>query len=111
MKSVDIKHVILSRLKEGAHLTLFLDYDGTLVPIAPTPAQAVADPSLLELLGALSQNPQIRAVIVSGRPLEDLRRMLPVAGLTIAGLYGSETWLADGTLKRWQPDNGAREAL
>ena len=38
--------------------TLLLDYDGTLVPIAPRPELAVPDDELLELLAALSTRPR-----------------------------------------------------
>jgi trehalose 6-phosphate phosphatase len=91
-----IRHAILAHLRGGGHLTLFLDYDGTLVPIAPTPAEALPDQALLELLAQLARAPSIRTVIISGRSLDALRRMLPVHGLILAGLYGVEMQMADG---------------
>ena len=56
----------------GAPVCLLLDYDGTLVPIAPTPAEARPDPALLDLLRALCARPRTRVEVVSGRPREDL---------------------------------------
>jgi trehalose 6-phosphate phosphatase len=80
----------LHHLRNGGHLTLFLDYDGTLVPIAPTPGEAVPDQPLLELLTELSQNPLFQLVIISGRPLSILKAWLPVHHIVLAGLYGAE---------------------
>jgi trehalose 6-phosphate synthase/phosphatase len=56
----------------GAPLTLLLDYDGTLVPIAPTPAQARPDAELVTLLAALARRPDRHIHIVSGRPHETI---------------------------------------
>ena len=49
-------------------LTLLLDYDGTLVPIAPTPDQAQPDAELVTLLSALARRRDRHIHIVSGRP-------------------------------------------
>jgi trehalose 6-phosphate synthase/phosphatase len=52
----------------GGPLTLLLDYDGTLVPIAPTPDQATPDRELVSLLEALARRRDREIHIVSGRP-------------------------------------------
>jgi trehalose 6-phosphate synthase/phosphatase len=61
---------------EGARrapwLTILLDYDGTLVPIAQAPELAAPDPQLLSLLGALSKRPGTDVHLVSGRLRETL---------------------------------------
>ncbi len=77
-------------LKLGKGVWLFLDYDGTLVPIARTPDEAQPDAALLDLLSHLASAPQIRTVILSGRPLSSLRAMLPVPNVVLAGVYGVE---------------------
>lgn len=100
MPRKDIQKAILSHLADGGHLTLFLDYDGTLVPIAPTPAEAIPDPPIIALLTRLGEARSIRAVILSGRPLDDLRQMLPLSGLILGGLYGLEMQLGDQTILR-----------
>jgi trehalose 6-phosphate phosphatase len=85
---------VLTRLREhvqaGGRMWLFIDYDGTLVPIAPTPDQALPDSDLLSLLGELAQAPALRPAIVSGRALVTLQALLPVQGLVLAGTYGIE---------------------
>jgi trehalose 6-phosphate synthase/phosphatase len=53
-------------------LTLLLDYDGTLVPIAPTPDLAVPDVELLNLLATVSKRAELVLHIVSGRPRDIL---------------------------------------
>lgn len=54
----------------GQSLTLLLDYDGTLVPIAATPDLAAPDAELLALLAALAGRADIDLHLVSGRPHE-----------------------------------------
>lgn len=86
----DLAERLSRHLKLGGQLWLFLDYDGTLVPIAPTPDQARPDADLLRLLADLARRPGLRVAIVSGRPLAVLQAFLPVPGLILAGLYGGE---------------------
>jgi trehalose 6-phosphate phosphatase len=71
-------------------LSLFLDFDGTLVAIAPTPdAVSVEDP-LRALLARLHARLAGRLVLLSGRALDDLRdRLGPFDGLA-AGSHGLE---------------------
>ncbi|MGE5265263.1 MAG: trehalose-phosphatase [Acidobacteriota bacterium] len=83
-------------LVAGGSLWLFLDYDGTLVPIARTPSEARPDAELLVLLASLARYPQFRLTILSGRPLVSLREMLPVPGLILAGTYGLEIQYPSG---------------
>ena len=96
---------IQRHLSGGGHLTLFLDYDGTLVPIAPTPAEAVPDVDLLELLRSLVEMPSLRTIILSGRPADELQRMLPVPGLILGALYGVEVQMGEQRILR-EPDHG-----
>ncbi len=111
MNKSDVQGAILAHLRGDGHVTLFLDYDGTLVPIAPTPAEAVPDDELLELLDQLCKQPSLRTVVLSGRPLVELRRMLPVQGLLIAALYGVEMQMGDNpALRRPSPD-GQRASI
>ncbi|MFL5335219.1 MAG: trehalose-phosphatase [Geminicoccaceae bacterium] len=67
---------------------LFLDYDGTLVAIAPTPDEALADKGLRELLARMEQRLGGALAIVTGRPVADIDRFLAPLRLTVAGLHG-----------------------
>ena len=56
----------------ASRLALVLDYDGTLVDIAPRLQDAAPDPALCSLLGRIEEAPGVRLVILSGRALPDL---------------------------------------
>jgi trehalose 6-phosphate synthase/phosphatase len=61
-------------LPRSGPLTLLIDYDGTLVPYADTPDDAVPDAELLRLLATLASNPYIQLHIVSGRAIDAINR-------------------------------------
>lgn len=67
---------VVERLRAAPRLLLLLDYDGTLVPFAPLPDQAVPDAELLELLRDLAARPGTIVHVVSGRSRESLERWL-----------------------------------
>lgn len=81
--------MVLTR-KQNRGLLLFLDYDGTLVEIAPRPELATPSPELLGLLARLAARPGWAVVVVSGRPLKDLLALLPIPGLNYLGSHGGE---------------------
>jgi trehalose 6-phosphate synthase/phosphatase len=73
---------LLQQYRAATRRLLLLDYDGTLVPFAPTPRLAQPDAELMEILSSLSADPLNDLVIVSGRPRRDLEEFfgrLPVA--------------------------------
>ncbi len=96
--SSKILAILRQHLLAGGRLWLFLDYDGTLVPIARTPDEARPDIELLALLARLAEMTTIRVAILSGRSLSSLQAMLPFQQLILAGTYGVEISL---------PGNGA----
>lgn len=67
---------------------LLLDFDGTLVEIAPRPDAVRVPPELPGLLHRLSEELCGALAIVSGRPLRDLDHFLPVP-LAMAGDHGA----------------------
>ena len=67
---------------------LFLDFDGTLVEIAPRPDAVVVPPTLPRLLERLSRRLGGALAVVSGRPLAELDRYLPV-GVVKVGDHGA----------------------
>jgi alpha,alpha-trehalase len=73
---------------------VFLDYDGTLAGIAPSPEEAVlADASRAVLLRLAGRWP---VAIVSGRDRADVEQMVGVDGLYYAGSHGFDISGPDG---------------
>ncbi|QOY95093.1 trehalose-phosphatase [Massilia sp. UMI-21] len=90
---------------EGA---LFLDFDGTLVDIAPLPSQVIVPPALLAALGVLQLRLGGRLAVISGRPIAELDSLLAPLVLPAAGVHGMERRGADGVLRRLPPPDFTR---
>ncbi|MEW6704749.1 MAG: trehalose-phosphatase [Pseudomonadota bacterium] len=69
---------------------LFLDFDGTLVEIAPRPDGIVLDPMLRGALARLHQRLGGAVAIVSGRPIAEIDHWLQPLQLPCAGVHGAE---------------------
>ena len=70
----------------GRRPALFLDYDGTLSPIAARPELAALPAATREVLARLAR--QVPVVIVSGRGREDVAALVGLSGLAYAGSHG-----------------------
>lgn len=82
----------------------FLDVDGTLIHIAPTPSAISMPVWLPGLLTRLSERHGGALAVVSGRTLDNLGQLLaPFAG-PAAGLHGIERRSPDGRVTRPAPD-------
>jgi trehalose 6-phosphate synthase/phosphatase len=79
---------LLERLRAAPALVLLLDYDGTLVPFAPTPDLATPDAALLELLGDLAARPATVVHVVSGRSRETLEGWLGSLAIGLHAEHG-----------------------
>ncbi len=87
-------------LKGAFSFFIFLDYDGTLVPIAPSPKEALPKRKVFNTLHKLTSCPHIKASIVSGRKVEDLKKILPLKNVFYVGVHGLEvTPQEDHTVK------------
>ena len=78
----------------------FIDFDGTLVDFARTPAEVRVDPELRWLLDAAHSAVHGALAIVSGRPLAELDRFIGLPHLPIAGQHGLEWRDAFGCVAR-----------
>jgi alpha,alpha-trehalose-phosphate synthase [UDP-forming]/trehalose-phosphatase len=70
-------------------LVIVSDLDGTLVPVAPTPEEAVPEPDLLELVRSLAALPGVHVIVVSGRPHDVLERCFPDASVWLVAEHGA----------------------
>jgi trehalose 6-phosphate phosphatase len=68
---------------------LLCDIDGTISPIAPRPDAAVVPDAAKDVLAALVDRLGLVAFI-SGRALQDARRMIPLDGAAYVGAHGVE---------------------
>jgi trehalose-phosphatase len=80
----------IKQLLKGRKIFIFLDYDGTLAPIAERPASAVIPKQTKDLLRELSRNPQFRIAVISGRSLQDISRMVGLNDIIYGGNHGLE---------------------
>jgi trehalose 6-phosphate phosphatase len=71
-------------------ILLFLDYDGTLAPIASTPEEAFLPQENKLLLERLVKSPSVQIVVISGRALIDVKNMVGIKGLVYSGNHGWE---------------------
>src|SRR5260221_3595235 len=62
----------LAAFRAARSRLVLLDYDGTLVPFAPRPRDAVPPPAVVDLVARLAGAPGVTAAIVSGRSRADL---------------------------------------
>ncbi len=81
---------VLDRLRTASDVFCFLDYDGTLTPIAQTPDEAHPLPGTAALIARLSRAVGTEVAIVTGRSIDDLRRFVDVAGISYIGIHGLE---------------------
>lgn len=96
---------------DPACVALFLDVDGTLLEFAPHPDDVLVEPSLPLLLMSLRQRLGGALAPVSGRPLEQIDRLLGLPPGGAAGLHGAEWRGVDGVVARDAHDAGVLSAL
>jgi trehalose 6-phosphate phosphatase len=71
-------------------ISLFVDADGTLLDIAPTPDEASASVELLDVLARVQRALDGALAIVSGRRIEDLDRLFSPLKLPASGIHGAQ---------------------
>jgi trehalose 6-phosphate phosphatase len=81
---------IRERLRAAKHWAFFLDFDGTLVNLRRRPGDVRMPREARIVLKHLAAHLNVRVVIVSGRPLRDVRELISVKGLRYFGVHGGE---------------------
>jgi trehalose 6-phosphate phosphatase len=77
---------------------LFLDFDGTLVDIAPQPEAVIVPSDLVATLTALNKYLGGALALISGRPIDQIDAFLQPLRLPSAGVHGAERRGASGHL-------------
>jgi trehalose-phosphatase len=92
-------HSIAKRLAKSNCLVLFLDYDGTLTPIRKAPSEAALAPKTERILQRLARLPNVHLIIVTGRSLSDIQRLIPAEKIGFVANHGfqilvhNEEWI------------------
>jgi trehalose 6-phosphate phosphatase len=81
---------VAPRLSRASKIALFLDFDGTLAPIRPTPQEVTFQAPLKKALAELSDSPRFFIWIISGRRRSDIRERIGLRGVRYLGLHGWE---------------------
>jgi trehalose 6-phosphate phosphatase len=79
------------KIRRNGRVTVFLDFDGTLVDIAPRPELVRLTSTARSNLGCLARHPNATVVIVSGRRRPELLKHIGIPGIHYFGLYGWES--------------------
>ncbi len=87
----------LPELMARGPVALFLDFDGTLVEIAPEPDAILVPGGLADRLHRLRDRLDGRLALVSGRALDDLESHIGRCEIARAGSHGLHCLRADGT--------------
>jgi trehalose 6-phosphate phosphatase len=96
---------------DAPHHALFLDFDGTLVDIAPRPDAIVVHPDLSAILLRLKDRLGGALAIVTGRSVGVIDAELAPARFDVAGLHGAEMRVAGNSLEAAPPCDAVRESV
>ena len=89
-RQIRLARALLHAHRTHAHLALLFDYDGTLTPIVAHPRLARLDRAMRAVLRRLASRPDVSLGIISGRSLDDLRRLTRIPRAILAGTCGLE---------------------
>src|SRR5262245_31402692 len=97
-RQLDIARLLEARRSGG--LVAIFDLDGTLAPIAPTPAAARVSVAARRALRRLVGRADTTVGVVSGRPLAEVMRLVGRRGFWLAGLHGAVRRPPGGGVRR-----------
>ncbi|HTP13702.1 MAG TPA: trehalose-phosphatase [Bacteroidota bacterium] len=84
---------IAEDLRKAEEAFLFLDFDGTIVPLRKTPSRAVLSGRMRNLLLRLARLRGTTLGIITGRSLADIRKHVNIPGMVLAANHGFEILL------------------
>ena len=89
---------------------LFLDFDGTLAPIASRPDEVEPNPSVIALLRQAHDALDRRVAVVSGRPIGEIDQLTGHALTCVAGLHGLQRRCPTGVLHECEAHPAVEQA-
>ena len=81
---------IAARIRTSHRIALFLDFDGTLVRIAPRPNRVRLVAATRRILRRLANHPRVIITVISGRRRAELLQYIGIRNIRYLGLYGWE---------------------
>lgn len=82
---------VVHALHSAKHLVLFVDFDGTLVRLRRRPGDVKPlDLPSRRVLRRLAGHQRLTLYVISGRPLAELQKLVPVPRVHLLGLHGWE---------------------
>lgn len=82
---------IARRIRRKQRLALLLDFDGTLVRVAPRPEGVYVEDWTRDVLKRLAEHPRVTLAVISGRRRAELQHYIGIRNLKYMGLYGWES--------------------
>ncbi len=102
----EIVDSFFSKLWISDYPLLLLDYDGTLAPFVEDRDKALPYPSVIPLIEKIQSKTRTRIIIISGRAIENLRRLLDMNRLPeIWGSHGLERLAGEGDYEKKRLSN------
>jgi trehalose-phosphatase len=77
-----------NKIKTHIKIALFLDFDGTLVPIQKNPAQCFLPEKIKEQLRSLTRSDHCYLSVLSGRSLSDIKKRVGIRRIYYGGNHG-----------------------
>jgi trehalose 6-phosphate phosphatase len=102
---------IYKKIFKSEHIFLFLDYDGTLVPFRDSPSLVKTPQEIQEVLKQLIKNPKVSIIIVTGRQLHDIKKLMNMKGVSFIALHGLDIKTADKMQFTWDNATQARSLI
>lgn len=93
---------LIEKITSQRKIILFLDYDGTLVPIKSKPSFAVLSASMHKLLKKLAIHSNISFIMVTGRSFPDIKKLMGIKKITYISNHGFQ--ISGDKIKWIHPD-------
>jgi len=99
---------IQKKIMKSDRIFLFLDYDGTLVSFKQKPTDVTTPQHVKNIIRQLIKNQKVTVIIVTGRPLQEIRKLLHIRGLSFIALHGLSIKTPNESEYSWDQATQAR---